>query len=320
MIYDDIEFFNTEEINENGNILRFKESLILSLGNEKHQRGRFYGYRSIGAELRFVTESKFFDLKLRADKEDTKVYVFLGDYMHQTFVLKEGIVTNLHVEIPERFYNLKEQLPTTNFAVNVIRIVIGYSGYVSYIGLNTYGKRRPPKKEEVPSKALLLYGSSISHGSEALEYINSYAFLLSKLLHIDVLNKSIPGSCQAEDAMCDYLNTIKSDMAFVSLGVNVLGLYSLEDYQYHLNLLLDSLQADNVFYTSVLDNSNIFEPNSLGHQRMIQFREYAKSLKKFTYIDPKDILPEVTALTTDLLHPSDYGQLVIALNLYKILK
>ncbi len=39
------------------------------------------------------------------------------------------------------------------------------------------------------------FDSSISHGSQALDYIDSYAFLLSRLLNINVLNKSLPSSC-----------------------------------------------------------------------------------------------------------------------------
>jgi hypothetical protein len=48
---------------------------------------------------------------------------------------------------------------------------------------------------------------------------------------------------------------------------------------------------------------------------MILFREYVKSLKNINYIDYQELLPEFSSLTTDLLHPSDYGQLLIALGL-----
>ncbi len=320
MFYDDLLFFNVEEITEDGKILRFQEDLICQLGCEAHKRGRFYGYRSIGAELRFVTESKFFDLKLRADKEDTTIYIFFGDYMHHSYILKEGVITNLHVEIPEKFYRLREQLPKDAFHPNVIRIVIGYSGYVSYIGLNTYGKRRPPRKEEMPARTLLVYGSSISHGSEALEYINSYPFLLSRLCHMDVINKSIPGSCQAEAVMCNYLQTIQTDQAFVEFGVNVVELYTLEEYKRHLTMLLDSLQANQIYFTSVLDNGAIFDHASHSFQMLMEFRAYAQSLKQYMYIEPSTLLNGVSALTTDLLHPSDYGQLQIALALSKIIE
>ncbi|MDE7385231.1 MAG: hypothetical protein K2M84_05690 [Anaeroplasmataceae bacterium] len=320
MIYDDIEFFNVEEINKQGNILRFKEDLIQSLGNSAHTRGRFYGYRAIGVELRFVMNSSFFDLKLRSDKEESKVYVFFGDYMGQAYTLKEGVITNLHIEIPEKFLKYRDVIKEYTYHPRMVRIVIGYSGYVSYIGLNTYGNRRPPLKEELPRKSLLLYGSSISHGSEALEYINSYAFILSRLLKMNVINKSIPGSCQAEEIMCKYLKEIPCDVAFTEFGVNVLGLYSLEDYQKHLDMLLNSFQTKQVYFTSVLDNGNLLEPESLAYKRMMDFRAYAESIRKHTYIPPQELLDDFSSLTADFLHPSDYGQMQIALNFYHRLK
>ncbi|MDE6414379.1 MAG: hypothetical protein K2K48_03105 [Anaeroplasmataceae bacterium] len=317
MIYDHIEFFNVEEINHKGNILRFKENIIQNLGNPAHTRGRFYGYRSIGAELRFVTESLFFDLKLRSDKEECKVYVFFGDYMFNSYTLKEGVVTNLHIEIPEKFLKYRESIKEYTYHPKLIRIIIGYSGYVSYIGLNTYGNRRPPLESELPRKTLLLYGSSISHGSESLEYVNSYAFILSRLLKMDVLNKSIPGSCQAEEIMFNYLKEIPCDLAFAEFGVNVLGLYSLEEYQMHLDMLLNSFQAKEVYFTSILDNGNLLEPESLSYKQMQAFREYARSIKKYNYILPEELLDDFSSLTADFLHPSDYGQMRIAVNLYK---
>ena len=316
MIFDNIEFFNVDEINEQGNILRFKEKLIQNLGNVIHKRGRFYGYRSIGSELRFVTDSLFFDLKLRSNKEDCKVFVFFGDYMFQAYNLKEGVITNLHIEIPEKFLKYRENIKEYTYHPKLIRIVIGYSGYVSYIGLNTYGNRRPPLEEELPRKKVLLYGSSISHGSESLEYINSYAFILSRLLKMDVLNKSIPGSCQAEEIMCNYLKEIPCDLAFAEFGVNVLGLYSLEEYKRHLDMLLNSFQTQKVFFTSVFDNGNLLEPDSLAYKKMMNFRKYAESIRKHTYIPPQELLDDFSSLSADFLHPSDYGQMRIAINLY----
>lgn len=83
-----------------------------------------------------------------------------------------------------------------------------------------------PSEGDMHAKTLLIYGSSISHGSEALEYIDSYAIILSRILNINVLNKSIPSSCQAEKQMIDYLNTIKRDTTFIEFGVNIIGLFS----------------------------------------------------------------------------------------------
>lgn len=317
MIKDNIYFHNVEEITKDGKLLRFNEKLINNLGCDTHQRGRFYGYRAIGSELRFKTDAGFFDITLLSYKESSRVYVFYGDYMDKAYTLKEGVISTLHIEIPEKIYLNYDVLPKKNFNPRVIRIIIGYPGYVSYLGLNAFShKIELPNEYDMPKKKLLIYGSSISHGSEALEYINSYAFILSRMLGIDVLNKSIPGSCQAEIGMTDYLSQIKCDAAFIEFGVNVLQLYNKEMYKEHLDYLLSKIKVKK-YLTSVLDNGSILNLNSTELTHLNEFRQYARLLNNVVYINERDLLPEFSSLTADLLHPSDFGQMQIALGLAK---
>ncbi len=319
MKYQNIEFFNIEEIKKDGTLLRFEESLILSLGNEEHQRGRFYGYRSIGAELRFKTVAPFFDITLSAYKEDCHIYVFFGDYFHQRYQLIKNQTTTIHIEKPTKLQI--ENLPKGGFSSDVIRIVIGYSGYVQYIGINTFGfERIPPRDEEVPTQTLAIYGSSISHGSEALDYIDSYAFILSRLLNINVLNKAIPGSCQAEFQMIDFLKKLNYDACFIEFGVNVLGLYSLEEYQKHVSYILKQLSGKPLYITGVLQNGNMLQKDTILAEHYQEFNAYMHGLQNIQYVDEQLLLPRFESLTTDLLHPSNFGQMLIALGLEKVLK
>lgn len=313
MIHDNIEFFNCCEIKSDGTILRFKEDLILGLGYKEHQRGRFYGYRSIGVELRFKTNAKFFDISLEAYKEDCRVYVFYGDYMDKSYTLEHGKVTTLHIEIPEKMINNFHRLPKGGFANDLIRVIIGYPGYIKYKGINTFGNDiLVPNEDDVPKKSLVIYGSSISHGSEALEYVNSYSFILSRILNINIYNKAIPGSCLAEKDMIDYVASIPADNYFVEFGINVLRQYSLEEYINHLNYIVNKIK--NLKFTSVFMCGAMLEED-IAKTRFDEFREYAKNVEGF--IDPDNILTRFEALTTDLLHPSDFGQMLIAINLSK---
>lgn len=319
MIKDNIEFFNVEEIKSDGTILRFKEDLILSLGCNEHKRGRFYGYRSIGAELRFKTNAKFFDITFSAVKEDTSIYLFYGDYMSKKFLINANITQTLHIEVESNILKYQDRLPKNGFSPNLIRFVIGYSGYIKYLGINTFGEViMAPSECDIPSKTLLIYGSSISHGSEALEYVDSYAFILSRILNINVLNKSIPGSCQAEKQMIDYLNTIKRDTTFIEFGVNVIGLFSLEEYKKRLEYIISKMN-NNLYLTSILDNHYLIDNNEEMLDKMLTFRDIAiKCCKTINYIDPTKLL-SLTSLTCDLLHPSNFGQLEIALRLKDII-
>lgn len=321
MIYENIEFFNVEEILPNGQLLRFPLKLINSLGYEHHKRGRFYGYRAIGSEIRFKTWAPFFDISLKSIKENCSVHIFFGDYSYKKYILKEGLVVTLHIEIPENILNNYDKLDRVSFNPRVIRIVIGYPGYIAFLGLNTFGfDVKLPDIKDVPNKTLLIYGSSISHGSEALDYINSYAFILSRHLNINVLNKAIPGSCLGEFEMIDYLKNIKNDGVFVEYGVNTLRLFDFDEYKKRIDYIIDNLSG-NLYVTGVLENGNKINDKCI-YDKMITYNKYVNSIDKagVNIIDSKALLDTLSYLTFDLLHPSEFGQLKLAESLKEIIK
>lgn len=314
MIFNNIDFFNIEEIKEDGTLLRFKEDLILNLGYYTHQRGRFYGYRAIGSELRFKTPSAFFDVTFEAYKEDCKIYIFYGDYMDKSYDIKKNMITTLHIERPEKMNN--PNLPRGAFDNNVIRIVIGYPGYIKFKELNTFGNDIIlPSINDVPSKSLVIYGSSISHGSESLEYINSYAFILSRLLNINIYNKAIPGSCLAEKQMVDYISSLKADRFFIEFGINTLRLFEKDEYEKRLDYIINKIP--NLLFTSIFKCGSFLDNDILG-SKFNEFRNIAQT--KSGFINPDLLFPRFEALSTDLLHPSDFGQMLIAYNLFDLLK
>lgn len=321
MIHNNIDFFNVEEILPNGQLLRFPLSLINGLGYENHKRGRFYGYRAIGSELRFKTNSPFFDITLKSIKEDCSVHIFFGDYSFKRYVLKEGVEQTLHIEIPDNILNNYDKLDRLGFNPRVIRIVIGYPGYVAYLGLNTFGYDViTPSDDDVPNKTLLIYGSSISHGSEALDYINSYAFILSRHLNVNVLNKAIPGSCLGEYQMIDYLKGINNNGVLVEFGVNTLRLFSVEEYNKRLEYIADNLSG-NLYLTSVLENGNRINDKVI-YEKMLEYKNCLEKINKtgIEIINPNSIIDSLSYLTFDLLHPSEFGQLKIAEALKDIIK
>ncbi len=313
MIKDQIEFFNVEEIGPEGQLWRFPKKLMDRLGDENHDRGRFYSERAIGVELRFRFDGTYFDIRFSSAKEPTEITLFFGDYQHRRLLVPADTETTFHIELPEKYF----QLTDGAFSKEVIRFVIGYSGYVSFKGIETFGHTVSlPRRTDLPSQTLLIYGSSISHGSECAQYIHSYPFLLSQFGKVNVLNKAIPGGCQAEYIMSDYLKTLSYDLAFVEFGVNVLGLYDAFRYRSHFEYLLKQFREKPLFYTGVLKNGNE-QTDGVLHQRITEFQRIAEQLEFPNYIPPEELLDDFTFLTTDLVHPSDFGQLQIAIRLAK---
>ncbi len=312
MLKDGIEFFNVEQIGPNGELWRFDKNLMDCLGCSRNDRARFYAQRAIGVELRFKLKGTYFDITFLSRKENTEIYVFYGDYQHKRYVLPADMETTLHIEQPEKYKELRDGA----FHKDVIRIVIGYAGYVCFKGIESFGHTiEVPADWECPRETLLIYGSSISHGSECSQYIHSYAFVLSRMAKINVLNKAIPGGCQAEYIMADYLKNLKYDMAFFEFGVNVLSIYDESEYEKHLKYLIQCIQSKPFFFTSVLVNGNEYGDTALK-KKIEAFRNIAEKLGLKEYIPPLEILSELSFLTTDLVHPSDFGQQVIAERLF----
>lgn len=323
-MFKNIDFFNIDHLEAFGDsykLERFPKELEENLGCEVHKRGRFYSHRAIGSEIRFKCAAPFFDITIGSYKEETSLYIFFGDYFFKKIILEEGTMKTYHIEIPEKM-KLKN-LPRGDFSNDVIRILIGFSGYVLFKGVETFGfEIVKPSLDDYPKKKLLIYGSSISHGSEALEYVTTAPFLLSHMLHADVINKSIPGSCQAEEKMVKYLSTLDYDTAFVEYGVNVLSLYNTNEYKTHLDYILKYLINRPLYLTSIYDNGRLLDEASKEYQNLIEFRQIISAVKQLNVevINPADILSKLNYLTCDLLHPSDMGQIEIAMNLSKIIK
>ena len=57
-------------------------------------------------------------------------------------------------------------------------------------------------------KPIVFYGSSITEGGCACNTINAYNAILSRWLDFDYYNLGFSGSCKAEPAMADYINTL----------------------------------------------------------------------------------------------------------------
>ncbi len=325
MIFKNIEFFNIEQIvkiNDNTFMpLRFPQEVINKLGTGKNKKGVMYGNRIVGSELRFKTDSLFFDLLLTSYKDSTNVYIFFGDYMYEKYTLQEGVMTNIQVKFPDRYLDNIDKYKRRSFDPRVIRVVFSAPGYVYFHSLNTFGgSLEKPSKEDCPQKTLLYYGSSISQGVRALDYVNTTAFLLSNFLNCNVLNKSLSGACHAEESVCEVFKHLEFDKMFFEFGVNVVSCFNEEKFRHNLFNMLNNIKQP-IYLTGIYKNYHyLLEEGNL--EKVNLFNDIIKNIKMdhVTILDPSTILDDFSYLSHDLLHPSDIGQLNIALNLKDIIK
>lgn len=340
MFYNNLEFHNVTELERNehlpGLILRRLPSEVRNkLGVKEHEKGRVVSQTSTGCEIRFVTSSKYIRIYLSSLGGDGEVLVFKGNFFHSKHILKDGIITTLNLEEPERFNEIKpDKLKGYSFSSNVWRICMGRGFIAVFYGIDTFGQKlRAPYENEVPKIKWLAYGSSITHGSVSLSYTTSYIQQAARRLGIDVLCCGLSGACMCEKELADYLSSRNDwDFATLELGVNMRGQLNSDEFETQTRYFIKKITEENpnkpIIVINIFPNraEYFIDEKNIFHVRNIEFNKILKSiydklnLDNLYLIDGKDILTDFSSLSSDLIHPSDYGHILMGQNLADKLK
>lgn len=331
MIYENVEFFNVEKVEsyDNGVILcRFPADAI----NDMSPWATRVSYAAMGCEVRLVCESKAFRITLGAVTQDVDVYVMRGDYFVDKYKISASQKMTLQFENRDLFTGYeKEALEKfdTRFSHNVWRFYFHSEGAAAFYECKALnGVVRPPQKEEIPQIKMLAYGSSITHWCWAMDSRNSYIQLVARKLNADVLNKGMAGACNLEYSTMDYLIGMKAwDVAFCELGINVINSYDCEEFkkraEYLISGICKSMPENKVFLTGIYYaatlSTQIGEKARQFNCILSEIKE-KYNLKNLIYIDSKEIMDSPTYLCKDLLHPSDYGHIMMGEKLANIVK
>lgn len=333
MIYNNIDFHNVDHLSQvegmaGLKLCRFPEQFSKQLGIRENHNGRFRAERPHGCELRFMTEAGYFDIGLTAVEADIDILIYYGDMLHSKYTLKEGICTVLHIVKPEIYEMVDETLLSKGqFAPRLWRILFGMSGNVYFNYLDTFGyKHYPPKKEERPDVLWVAYGSSITCGSVTSLYSNSYINQAAIRLGYDVLNKGLSGSCLCEKFVADYLATLEVDMLTLEVGVNMIMFFDEKEFRKRIEYLLYRLKdspSKRIYIIDMFPNKGLIanDHQSKYYVRYRTFKEITRELvleisdERFVTIPGEEIVKDMTYLSTDLLHPSDMGHILMGENL-----
>jgi lysophospholipase L1-like esterase len=330
VIYQNLELHNITEIQEGAAlgmtaIYRVPRSVRNALG----ARGRFISEEGTGAEIRFVTDAPHVRITLCAPETAGHITVFKGGNLHSQHRLEAGHVHTLHLEAPPLLQEVgRGRLLQSGFAPEVWRIGIGRHT-VLFGGVQTFGKPlRPPAPGETPPLRWLAYGSSITHGLTA--YPSSYIHQAARRLAADVYNLGLSGSCHCEPEMGDFLASRSDwDIATLELGVNMRGGFTVEQFQertsYLINTIVDRHPDKPVFLITMFPNSATYAENEIAHKARAfneVLRGHVRRLDRSTVqlIEGDAILTDMSGLSCDMLHPGEYGHMLMGENLARCLK
>lgn len=190
--------------------------------------------------------------------------------------------------------------------------------------------KKIPKKEDCPSKTLMCYGSSITHGSNAIDTSHSWAAVLAHNIDYDVKNKGMAGTCCMEPSFAEYIADEGAkdsrDILTLELGINVLWWEEnkiRERVAGTINTIASANPDKPIFVISPFYHcGETFDENDRTHiwRDIISETVEKCNYPNVVYINGLDLLGEIENISADFVHPNIYGVAQIAEQLTAVVK
>ena len=317
--------------NEDGGVswLRFPKDVASEFegGEGAYNVARY----ATGVELRFVIESgDSATITMRKWEDDVITHTFRVNRGGVQGGWEDADIQNIVCIQPKEFIikrsknidAIRKVNPNNAFSPEVVRVIFDRGRYKL---LSVSDNVRPPRPSEVPSKTILFYGSSITHGSNALDMPHSFSSVIGRKLNYDVYNLGMAGNCRIEHKTIDYISSLDWNVAVLELGINVLDWEEekiAERVDYVLNNLAAKHQDKPVIMISPFycDNDLLYDGiRSKKWRKIMEERIRKANLPNVTYVNGMNILNKSEYLTADLVHPNVDGVQKIADDLYQII-
>ncbi len=331
MIYKNMEIHNAAQLlrGENGGTawLRYPSSVCEAF---ERDGARIQAGNSTGVELRFIMKSDAVTVRVRS-KGAGRYHIFRGGLQGGWYDHERGIASAGDTEICiERKEQALIDRVHKDFSLpwdpSLIRIVFD-GGRFEILGVE--GEIAAPEAGQAPKETILFYGSSITHGSNALSATNNWTSWVAHGLAMDFLNKGLAGSCCMEDETVTYLGNLgregKWDVAVLELGINVIA-WEEEKRRTHVEITLDKIAAVNpdkpIFVISPFYSYHDYDGSGqpAAWRETIRTVIEARAYPNVTYIPGDSILGSMDLISADGVHPSAYGASQIAERLLAIMK
>lgn len=326
MIYKNFEIHNVSELiyNDDGSVSWKRvpsevHSVMECPNGDRMVRG------ATGVELRFVIRGESATVRMSAANNDPQSFytfhVFRGgiqggwsDHEKHRHVTSE--VQDFVIESSKNMPHLKTMAEQSGqeWDPEVVRIIFDRGSYKIY---DVIGDIVPPSAGQCPSKTLLAYGSSITHGSNAIDQSHTWVSILAHNLGMDARNLGMAGSCALEPEMAEYIASEGEkgnwDIATLELGINVLG-WADEKITSRVENIINQVAGRNPekpifvispFYHCGDDFST--DGNAKKWRRMIEEIITRLNYENVTYINGFDVLDNMSYMSADEVHPNIYG-------------
>ncbi|MBE1440903.1 GDSL-type esterase/lipase family protein [Paenibacillus sp. OAS669] len=286
-----------------------------------------------GVELRFLMRSERATIILRRDKARPEsshtAEVYFGPFQAPYTVTPRRIGTEptaITIERPDttRLSALYRERGLV-FDPEVVRIVLPYDWKIIFV--DAEGDLAPPRPEQLPQCRYLAYGSSITHGGDAVRPTGSYAMRIADLLSVDLLNKGFAGSAHMDLALGHHIAEREDwDFASLEMGINVIGQWTAEVFENRLRDFLAAVVKGKRNRWLFVTDLFLCNRDLDGIDRVAAYRKAVRRAveelgdSRTVYTPGTELLQSVTELSADLVHPSAAGQEAIALRWSELMR
>ena len=327
MIFQGAELHNVEKLirGEDGGYTwrRIPDDVYNAL--EAREQGQNMAVNCTGVELRFVLRGEQAVLRLAAEGGG-RFHVYRGGlqgaWMDHEVDKNIGEAPRDYVirraDNADRLARIAAETGSP-WSSEVVRVIFDL-GRIHLYGIE--GDIRPPRPEECPPRTLLCYGSSITHGSNALDASHSWASLLAGRLKMDLWNVAMAGSCAMEPEFTEWLAAAgeqgRWDAAVLELGINVLR-WDDEKIRRLAGSMIREVAGRNPEKQIWVISPFFFCGERLdGDENANRWRKHLRELTaaagcaNLHYIDGLEILDDMRYLSADEVHPNIEGVARIA--------
>ena len=290
---------------------------------------------STGVELRFIIKGDSAVIRMSTLQNDPNSFATFHVYRggiqggwddHEVHRHVTGDVQDFIIKKSENIEKLKtvSEKCALPWDCEVVRIIFDRGRYKIY---DVIGDVVPPSRTQCPSKTLLSYGSSITHGSNSIDTSHAWVSVVAHNLNMDARNLGMAGRCALEPAMAEYIAAEGEkgnwDIATLELGINVLG-WPEDKIRSRTENIIHQVAGRNpdkhVFVISPFYfYGDDFDPIKYADtwRRIISETVVELNYPNVTYINGLDVLGDMSYMSADEVHPNIYGVQRIADELTK---
>lgn len=278
-------------------------------------------YSPAGSEVRFNLRGAEARLSLRfVDDRSAKARgwpvlaeIRQGDFLLECVPLQDNWA-DLVIRRPGNLAKLAAAGPRgqRGFDPELVRVALPYMPLVEVQGL--VGDVTPARREQLPARTCLAYGSSITHGAYALRAGETYPAVMARALGVDHYNLGFSAGAHLEPEMADWIAERRDwDFATLELGVNLITPLSTADFRTRAEVFLRKIVTAHpdkwIFVIDVITAGPDFEANPKRAEFRTVIRDAVRALNrpKVRHLDGRELLQRPAGLAKDLLHPSAEG-------------